>query len=323
MFAHMPIIRDIIYGAVHRGAQLAELCQLLQISTDDLSDSEIKVDFTRASNAWEHSVRLTKDNLLGLHVGETTTTSVLGMVGNLMQSSADLLSAFEKVTQYSTLASDMFHYRIKSATDEVALIYEPEAIWVKTAPQCARHATEQAMAGTLQVFYLLAGKKLKPSRTYFRHKRGGDLGEYQRIFDSPVQFSSSENQLVFPKTTLLTRVISHDRSLSAVFENMLREKKFKKNELVHEQIRRVLLTDFQGQIPSLEIIAAQLHMTPRTVQRRLSDEGISFRALVADIQKELASRFMNMKGSNVSQVAGFLGYSDPSAFRRAYKKWND
>ena len=321
MFAHMPIIRDIVYGAVHRGAQLTELCQLLHIPIDDLSDSGIKVDFERASKAWEYSVRLTKDNLLGLHVGESTTTSVLGMVGNLMQSSADLLSAFEKVAQYSILASDMFRYSLKSTADEVILIYEPEAIWIKTAPQSARHATEQAMAGTLQVFYLLTGKKIKPLRASFRHKRGGDLTEYQRIFDSPVQFGSKVNQLVFSKDAMLTRVISHDRSLSAVFEKMLREKKSKKNETMSDLVRQRVLTDFQGQIPSLEVIAAQLHRTSRTVQRRLSEEGTSFRNLVADIQKELASRFMDMKGSNLSQVARLLGYSDPSAFRRAHKSW--
>src|SRR5690349_7388628 len=162
MFAHMPIIRDIVYGAANRGASLSVLCEVLQITVEDLSDSEIKLDFDRACKTWEHSVHLTKDNLLGLHIGESSTTSILGMVGNLMQSSPDLLSAFETMTQFSSMVTDMFRYSIKVSGDEVLLTFEPAALWMSTSPQSARHATEQAMSGTLHVFYLLTGKKIKP-----------------------------------------------------------------------------------------------------------------------------------------------------------------
>jgi AraC-like DNA-binding protein len=321
MFAHMPIIRDIIYGAASRGAQLHALCEEIDVSVDQLSDSEIKVDFDRACKAWEHSVHLTKDNLLGLHVGESSTTSILGMVGNLMQSSPDLLSAFKTITQYSSVATDMFSYEIKTTGNQVTLTYAPARLWVNTSPQSARHATEQAMAGTLHVFGLLSGKKIKPLQVTFRHKRGGDLAEYARVFDSNPRFNSPANELIFQKQLLLTRVISHDRSLFVVFEKMLRDKKYKRMENLTDQIRGILLSDFQGQIPSLEVIAANLHLTPRTVQRKLSVEGTTFRNLVAGIQKELTTRFMEVKGANLSQIASLLGYSDASAFRRARRKW--
>jgi AraC-like DNA-binding protein len=321
MYAHMPLIRDIVFEAVNRGASLATLCQALNVTVDELCDSELKMDFERACKAWETSVLLTKDNLLGLHMGESTTTSILGMVGNLMQSSPDLLTAFETLSKYFSTASDMFHYGINVSGDEATLTYEPAALWNSTSPQTARHSTERSMSGTLRVFYLLTGKQIKPVRASFRHKREGNMTEYTRVFDVTPRFGAEANELVFPKSTILTRVVSHDRSLFSVFEKMLREKKSKTNEPLKSQIRRLLISDFRGQIPSLEIISAQIHMTPRTVQRKLTEEGTTFRALTADIQRELATRFMKMKGSNLSQVSGFLGYSDPSAFRRAYKKW--
>jgi len=323
MYAHMPLIRDIVYEAVNRGASLSALCQALDVSVEDLGDSARKIDFERACMAWEQSILLTKDNLLGLHIGESTTTSILGMVGNLMQSSPDLLSSFETLSKYFSTASDMFHYGVRASGDEVTLAYEPAALWTKASPQTARHSTERSMSGTLRVFYLLTGKKIRPMRVDFTHKRAGNLSEYTRIFDTTPRFGASANELIFSKQTMLTRVISHDRSLFSIFEKMLSDQRSKKDESLGEQIRQILVSDFKGQIPSLEIIAAQIHMTPRTVQRKLSDEGTSFRAVVADVQKELALRFMNMKGSNLSQVAGFLGYSDPSAFRRAYKKWKN
>jgi AraC-like DNA-binding protein len=321
MFAHMPLVRDIVYEAVNRGASLAELCQALDVSVEELSDSELKIDLERACKAWEQAVFLTKDNLLGLHIGESTTPSILGMVGNLMQSSPDLLSAFETLSKYSSTASDMFHYGVRVLNEEVTLTFAPAALWLKASPETARHSTERSMSGTLRIFYLLTGKKIKPLRVSFGHKRAGSLSEYTSIFDSTPRFSALANELTFAKKTMLTRVVSYDRSLFSIFEKMLREKKNKAAASTTDQIRRLLVRDFQGQIPSLEIIAAQIHMTPRTVQRRLTQEGTTFRILTANIQKELASRFMKLKGSNLSQVAGLLGYSDPSAFRRAYRKW--
>lgn len=321
MFAHMPIIQGILYGAAQRGARLSELCDSIGIAPEDLGDSAIKVGFEQSCKTWEHSVRLTRDNLLGLHLGELSTTSVMGMVGNLMQSSPDLLAAFEQLTQYVSLATDMIIFGVKKNASEVALTYKPAPLWIKTSSGGARHAIEQSLAGTLHVFSLLAGKKIRPLRTTFKHKRGGDLLEYQRVFGGDVTFNAPASQLVFKKEDLLTPVVSHDRSLFTLFQRLLNEQKSRRTETVQAEIKQLVLTDFQGQIPSLEVIASRMNTTPRTLQRRLAEENLTFRSLLTHIQKDLAKELLKLNGS-VSQVAHLLGYSDPTAFRRAHKKWN-
>jgi len=322
MFAHMPIIQGILYGAAQRGARLSELCNAIGISTDLLGDSEVKVPFEQSCQTWEQSVRLTKDNLLGLHLGESSTASVMGLVGNLMQSSSDLLSSFEQMTQFVSLATDMVLFGVKRNADEVMLTYKPATLWVKTYPIGARHAIEQSMAGTLHVFGLLSGKKIVPLRATFKHKRAGDLTEYQRVLGGNLQFNSTGNHLVFKTKDLSAPVVSQDKTLFALFEKMLKEKKSNKQQTLPAHIKQLIRTDFQGQIASLEMIASRMNMTPRTLQRRLTDEGITFRTLVASIQKDLATELFKLSG-RISQVSGLMGYSDPSAFRRAYKKWND
>ena len=321
MFAHMPIIQGILYGAAQRGARLPELCASIGISMDDLGNSEFKVPFEQSCQTWEVSVQQTKDNLLGLHLGEIATMSVLGLVGNLMQSSPDLLSAFEKMTHYVAVATDMVHFGVKRHANEVTLTYKPAALWLKTYPEGARHAIEQSMSGTLRVFYMLTGKKIKPVRVIFKHKRGGDLAEYQRVFNTDLQFNDVGNHLVFTKEELLTPILSWDKSLFAFFEKILKEKKSTRNVSLADQIKQLVRTDFQGNIPSLEVVAARLNMTARTLQRKLAAEGVTFRELVHAVQKETAAQLFKLKGS-ATQVADLLGYSDPSAFRRAYKKWS-
>jgi len=322
MFAHMPIIQGILYGSVQRGANLSDLCDRIGISIHDLGDSEFKVPFEQACLTWEYCVQQTNDNLLGLHLGETSTMSLLGLVGNLMQSSPDLLSAFETMTHYIDQATDMIHFGLKQNAHEVTLSFRPRALWLKTNSISIRHSMEQSMAGTLHVFCLLAGKKVKPIKTTFLHKRGGDLTEYQRVFGADVQFNGMGNHLVFKREDLLTPILSHDKWLFTFFEKILKEKKATTQQSLTEQIKYLVRTDFQGHIPSIEAVAGRLNMTTRTLQRKLTAEGISYRALVAEVHKKLATQLFKLN-STASQISSLLGYSDPSAFRRAYKKWND
>ena len=322
MYAHMPIIRDIVYGAVAHGAGLNELCANLGIAAADLNDSDQRLNFKEAYKAWELALKSTGDSHLGLHLGESTNPSILGLVGHVMQSSASLLEAFKNVCQHSEIATNMFQYKIKEKGDQVILQFKPAPLWLSVSPGSARHATEQAMAGTLQVFYLLSRKRIYPKRTEFIFKRQVDVTEYHRVFQSPLIFKASFNQLVFDCSQLHVPVLSYDRSLHSVFEQMLKQKKEKQKGSISDRLRQLILGEFMGQVPALEILASRLNLTTRSLQRRLSDEGITFRALTIKIKNEVASQMLSSKNANVAEISYLLGYSESSAFSRAYKRWN-
>jgi hypothetical protein len=120
--------------------------------------------------------------MLGLHLGETATPSILGLIGHLMQSSPDLLTAYQQVCKHAALATDMFRYSIESTPEQTILRFEPAGLWLKVSETSARQAVEQAMAGTLNVFYLLSGKRIKPARTEFMFAKQRNAIEYDRIF---------------------------------------------------------------------------------------------------------------------------------------------
>jgi AraC-like DNA-binding protein len=322
MFAHMPIIRDIIYGAVARGADLGTLCDKLNLNPFDLNDSDQKIDFKPAYLSWEYALKMTADPLLGLHIGESTSPSIMGLVGHLMQSCSSLKTAFESVCDYSEIATDMFQYKMKQSGEEVSLQFEPHSVWMATSPISARQAVEQAMAGTLHAFFLLSGVRVYPERTNFSFRRNGYAKEYERVFKSPLHFQTKHNELIFHRSQLDIAVLSYDRSLFVVFDKLLKDKKAKESERVKDQLRRIIINEFKGQIPAIEILASQLHLTVRSLQRKLKEEGVSFRELSGRIRNEVASQLLNSKALKVKEVARLLGYSEASAFRRASKKWN-
>lgn len=318
----MPILRDIIYGAAGHGARVDDLCRKLGIDIADLNSSDKRPSFETACLSWEHSVKATGDPLLGLHIGESATPSIMGMVGYLMQNSTTLLEAFRRLCKHSRVATNMFDYRIVENRELVILEYAPVAIWSKLYPNGARQATDQAMAGTLNVFFLLSGKKILPVKTELPSRRRKDLSEYERVFESPVSFGGMA-RLVFRREQLRIPVLSHDRSLLRVFEKLVNENKRGKvgKSSFADRLRAVIMTDFGGQVPPIDVLASKLSMTVRSLQRRLAAEKTSFRRISGQIREEISSRLLVSTQGKVADVARVVGYSTPRSFRRAYKSW--
>ncbi len=321
----MPIIRDILFGAANKGASLVDLCTTLNISLEELNDSENYLDFDRAYKTWEEATRATRDKFLGLHLGESTHPSILGLIGHLMLSSPNLEEAFKRVCQHGKLATDMFVYDWKKSKENFILTFQPADLWLKISEKSARQAVEQAMAGTLNVFRLLAGKSIFPVSVTFQFAKPKELYEYERIFKSEIQFSADLNQLIFSVHDLATPVVSYDKSLYALFDQLLeaRSASLAGKSNFADQVSDYLLKKFRTQIPSVEVISSSMNMTPRTFQRKLREAGESYRGLSARLRKEMALKLIRNSEHKMEEIAEMLGYSEASSFRRAFKGWTD
>jgi AraC-like DNA-binding protein len=315
LFAHMPIIRDIVYGVVANGGSLQDMCSKLKINVADLDDSEKHADFETSCRSWEHAVKVTGDPLLGLHIGQSSNPSIMGLVGHLMQNSKTLLDAFKQVSEYGKIATNMFDYQVVERKDEIILRYAPVAIWRQLYPNGARQATDQAMAGTLNVFYLLGGKRVYPQKAEISKRK--ITRQYEEVFKA-LTVTGTTDQLTFKRHQLLEPVLRYDRSLFKAFEGLVRQKR--KPASVTGQIRQLIINEFKGITPPVEIAAARLNITVRSLQRRLSAEKTSFRRISGQVTKEIAEKLLKQTDYKVADIAGILGYSAPRSFRRAYKE---
>lgn len=322
MFAHMTFIRDILLGAERRNGDLNEMCDVLNINPSDLYHSEIQVSFETAYKAWEIAIEQTGDPLLGLHLGEQTNTSIMGLVGHLMQSCPNLEEAFKAVCSFSGVASDMFSYSISRTGEKVRLSYVPCTPWIKVAPVSARQGVEQAMAGTLNIFNMLIGKKIFPELVLLSYDRPKNQSEYERIFQAPVKWNATSNTLIFTHDQLLSPVLSYDESLMGVFCDLIKKRLSKLNkETFEDKVKREIMTTFMGQLPSIENIAARFNTTVRSFQRQLEEENLSYRQLCNSLGKDFSISLLSNQNIKVAEVASALGYSDTRAFQRAFKSW--
>lgn len=325
MFAHMPIIREILYGAAQRGASLPSMCRNLGITVTDLSRSDQVVDFKQAYSAWDVAVKATGDPLLGLHLGTSTTTSILGIVGHLMQSCATLEDAFKQVCEFGALATDMFRYSIKTKGDQTILVFSPATAWSRVSPATAKHAVDQAMAGCLNVFFLLTGNRVQPQSASFIMRQPSQRDQYTQVFGPHLTFDAGVNSLVFNASELKAPLPRFDRSLFATFKTLASKQMITRRatssfrDIVLQRMRN----EFAAQVPSLNVMAAHMNMSVRTFQRKLTAEKITYRDLYDQVSKEIALSLIASENTSIADASRLMGYSEPSAFRRAVKRWTN
>lgn len=324
MHAQTSILRDIIYGAVARGADLKQMCAALDIDPNHLHESDRLVPFKPAAEVWDVALERTHDPLLGLHLGEEIGPAILGMIGYMMQSSRTLYETVMLLVKFNSLHSTMLKYILTESDQTVVIHYDPAIVWQHQYPESLRQSIEMAMSGILTIFRILSGKRIFPLKIELAYP-ARSIEEYERVFQSAIDFNARQNSISFSKATLATAVSSHDKSLFAFFNNTLEQKlnDLNSSKLLSAKLTQMIITDFKGRTPSIEIAAAHLNMTARSLQRRLKEENTSYRQIANGFKKDLAETILSRQDFRVGEVASILGYSDSSAFRKALKKWNN
>jgi AraC-like DNA-binding protein len=217
----------------------------------------------------------------------------------------------------------MLKYVLEESGSRMVIRYEPAILWQHQYPESVRQSIEIAMSAMVKIFNVLSGKKIFPVRVELAYPPRA-IAEYERIFQSVIEFNAGKNGLVFNQDDLMTPIITYDKSLFAFFNDTLGQKlqALKGHNEFSAQIKHMVITDFKGRVPSIEIAASHLNMTPRSIQRKLKDEQTSYRHIASTFKKELAESILNTQQFRVGEVASILGYSDSSAFRKAQKKWS-
>jgi AraC-like DNA-binding protein len=142
-------------------------------------------------------------------------------------------------------------------------------------------------------------------------------------FGCRVRFKAGRNALVFRNSDLDRPFVTHNeellKAIGAQLETELQEKNASAN--VGEQVKHTLKRSLAGKRPTLQHIAQELGMSARTLQRRLTDAGITFQQQVEDTRRELARHYLAQSTVELNEAAYLLGYEDANSFFRAFHLW--
>lgn len=325
MRVRMSIIRNIVFCSERFGVNPKEFWQKLQLSPAEYEQSDSMVDWRLGAVVWDVAQELSGNPMIGLLCGELSSEMALGLVGHLMQSSPNLETAINNLAKFNLAFSEMFYYRVHTDLHEFRIELAPTEMYWLHYPESARHSVEISMSGILHVAQMLSGRKITPLYSTFSYAGSNDkLATYQRILGKDLRFNQPTCSLVLKWADVKLPVIGYNAELLKLFEQLAKEyieRHQQGSTNVVAMIRKVIMDNFQQQAPSLSEVAKKLGMAERSLQRKLQVEGFTFQQIIEELRSEMAIGLVKRKQFTANEIAYMLGYTDPGAFRRAFKRW--
>jgi len=254
----------------------------------------------------------------GLLVGQRGGLSSFGLVGFLVQHSPDVGTALRNLVRY-------LHLHVRGAAPVLA-VQDHLASLGYVIFQSAVEATDQigdgAIAVAFNVMRELCGPDFKPAEILIAHREPDDVRPFRRFFCAPLRFDAQQYALVFSSTWLSRRLPSNDPELLRMLQRQVDEREVRYHEHLPEQVRRVLRSALLTGHATEAQVAALFAMQTRTLHRRLSAFGTSFRKLLEESRYDHARQLLRDSRMEMSEIAAALAYSEPSAFTRAFRRWS-
>ncbi|MGF9764685.1 AraC family transcriptional regulator [Microvirga sp. 0TCS3.31] len=254
----------------------------------------------------------------GLLVGQRGTLSSLGPIGGLLQHSPTVGEALSAFVRHLHLHDRGAAPTLSDYGAVVALgyaIYEPGV----GSPE---QISDAAMAVATNIMRTLCGSDWVPDEVRLPRHLPADAGPYRRAFRAPVRFDQETAALVFPTRWLDHRIADANPIFRQVFETHVRELEAAGAGDWKENLRRVLRTEILSNRCSAATVADRFAIHRRTLSRHLRAEGAGFQSLIDETRFEIARQLLSQTRIPLSEVAVALGYSEASAFTRAFRRWS-
>mgnify|MGYP006186804785 FL=1 len=306
-----------------QGLDPAALLALVQLEPTILAQREQRIAASTYLQLLGHGLRLSGDQNLGLHLGEAVRPGYYGVLGYLIMSCATLGDALHRQARYAVLVGSLGQVELLDEPPRPGLEAQVAHRWQPLLPQLQRHCSEETLAAWVTFGRWVSGLDSEPSEVRFQHPAPADISEHQRIFRCPVLFEQADNALVYPKRLLSTPLGQADaemrRMLDAYAERQLAV--IRQGDSVLERARTLLATQLGSEAVDLERLAAGLALSPRTLQRRLREAGLSFSQLVDETRQQLVLHYLRDPALELADIAFLVGFSEAGSLARAFRRW--
>lgn len=284
----------------------------------DLSHHDLRVPVHLDDAIWQAADDALGDDDLGIHLAETGVSAAsFGVVGYLVRASTTVGEALVRSQQFHRLVKDRGRLEVVVSPAGATVIDAPEidrAVW-------PRAIAELSIANYLHLARAWTGARIVPREVRFQHARPRDTRELERFFGCKLRFDQRDNALVLAREVLALPFTTAEPALGSYLEAAAaaRLDQLPAPSLVDE-VRGAIDDELRNGDVDIERVARRVGATPRSLQRRLRDEGTSYRELVDTIRHKRAVDLLQ-RGVPFGDIAERLGFSEARAFRRAFRRW--
>lgn len=280
----------------------------------------LKLRLRSYCNLFEEAARRTQHDNFGLWFGNQFQPRHLGMWGYAAISSPTVGSALETLVNLFPYHQEASVLRlVQSPGGLMRLEYQilaPHIVW-------RRQDAELSLGMFLNVIREGCGPHWAPEEVHFEHPRPQMWREHETAFDAPVYFGQPVNALVFRPELLDVPMPARDLALLSIMQTCLESIGSRRHatDSLFDRVNATIRTKLPEGYPSLEQVAAELRVSPTLIQRELADHGLTYKDAVERIRRDLAEVYVGQRQLPLTEIAFLLGYSELSAFSRAFTRW--
>jgi AraC-like DNA-binding protein len=291
---------------------------LLGEAPTEASEGEARCPMPRWRHLLARAAAALDDPLLGLRLGATLTPSHLGLLGYLLLSCDTLGSALQRFERYQRLFYDASRLDTRMERDCLVLTWGTEL----GAPGAL--VDECAIASLVQIARDLTAQRVACRDVQFVNPRPPRLAPYTAFFGCEPRFDADCTRLGLPLAALALPLRQPDAALLRVMEEQAdqRLRRLCDVDPFEQDLRAQIARRLRSGEPAAEPIAAAMGLSTRSLHRRLAERGWNFRRLLGDTRRALADDYLADPRLELSEIALLLGYSEQSAFTRAYRGWS-
>ena len=310
---------DTYYTLIERGIDLALLEEQSGISLEELENPDGRICISKLNTLWEIAQNHTQNPAIGLIVGEQVDPNRFSVVTQASFQCKTILQGLQKYVRFFSIVNQAASLTLIEEGDLATLEFRFESPEFYSISEMER-MTSSALA---RCGYLLR-KKIIPKHMAFQHAEPPYAKEYEAVFSAPVSFDQPTTSIVFDRKLLDATIKQSNPYLLNVLndyaEKLLKKLSVKNN--TQAQVRKFIKDHLEdNDALDVKLAAKSLNMSRHTLYRKLKKEGVSFQSLAEDVRETEAKRYLEKNNVSISEVAYLLGFSELSAFSRAFKRW--
>ena len=323
----MPSVRKVNAAWAGQIAQLLEargrrsklILKEVGLDPKRVEKPDARIPFAKHVALLEAAATQLNDPCFGLHFGSSVDPLDAGLIGYVGASSATLGATFRNLVAFLRVFTEGVQARLEIEDQLAALTFEV------IDPDTRKRQQIQEFGAALLVNFsrFVTSRRLTPEWVEFSHNRQGNREEFEKYFGSAVHFGRPRTAVVLNRRHLDLPCKTADVRLLGVLKGYCQDifaQRSQETDLKGD-VEQLIATLLPSGTATCQRVAGELGMSERTMARRLAELGTSFGQILGRVRRELAYRYLEGPHARTSQVAYLLGYSEPSAFNHAFRRW--
>lgn len=282
-----------------------------------LSDHNARFRFSKVAAFHSKAMEVIPDPNFGLRAARFWHPSQMGALGYAWMTSDTLRSAFTRLARFSHVVSGAVDLELDESGDQLSLSFS-----FIEGPEVPASRIDTTMALLMAMVRSNAGDAFNPQSITFAHPAPEDTGPFYSLFRCPVAFDAPANSFTISAADADQARACSNAQLALLHDQLLIQylAKLDKDNIV-ERVKVAIIDELASGNTSDESVARLLYMTERTLQRRLQEQGTTFKMLLNEVRHDLADKYIRDSSLSLNEISFLLGFSELSSFSRAFKRW--